>query len=591
MSARKRKPPRPTPPETRTAPPPAQAQPAQHPPSHPAQPGRSGGLPLAALCLVLLGVLWAYWPVLGAEFINFDDNAYVYDNPVVREGLSWSGAAWAFGRAHASNYHPLTWLSHMLDVQLFGLDPAGHHAVNLLLHLVNTLLVFLLLRRWTGPWRALAVAALFGLHPLHVESVAWVAERKDVLSGLFFLLTLGAYDRYVRAPGPGRYALVFVLLALGLLAKPMLVTLPCLLLLLDWWPLGRLHLQDPRGIRRCVLEKLPLFALVGASILTTLWAQGGAGALAGLDELPLAQRLANVPVAYAIYLWKTLWPAQVGLFHPFLPVPLWQSLSATGLLLLLSLALLRLRATCPGALTGWFWFLGLLVPVIGLVQVGGQAWAARYVYLPHLGLFWGLAELACLGLGQARMQHLRSVMAGALAMICLAAAWGTREQARLWENSETLYRHSLAVSAPNYLLHYNLGVHLSGKGRYAEAMAAYEEALRIQPRYYKAMNNLAWLLATAPEGLLPHGERDVRRGVALALQALETAQAMGALHPALLDTLGAALAAAGEYERAATTAGQAAQIAREAGLEELARELESRLPLYEQGRPFRLPNP
>lgn len=528
---------------------------------------------LAAFTLLLAFGSWAYTPVLQAEFINYDDNDYVYANPVVQAGLTSRGAAWAFTTAHASNYHPLTWLSHMLDVELFGLDPGAQHGVNLFFHLANTLLLFALVWSATGRSRgALAVAALWSLHPLHVESVAWISERKDVLSAFFFLCTLLAWVWYARGRTMIRYVLVCVALALGLLAKPMLVTTPCVLLLLDWWPLGRL--RAPRDLGRLLLEKVPLFLLAGGSVWATLWAQGEAGALASLGELPLADRLANVPVAYLTYVWKTFWPTKLGVFYPFNTPPAWQALGALLLLLGMTLLLWRLRRRAPWGLMGWLWFLGTLLPVVGVVQVGGQAWADRYTYIPQMGLLWVLVW----GAGEFFFSG-RRVPAMALVVLCgLALGWAAHAQALHWRDSESLYSRTLAVTRNNYMIHYNLAVHYRGQERYAEAIEQYEAALRVAPGYFKALNNLAFLLAAAPDPEL----RDPRRAVELAEKAL----AAGGPNPALLDTLAMALAAAGDHEMALQAAHQAATMARRAGLEAMALEIESRMPLYGQGRGY-----
>jgi len=530
--------------------------------------------PVAALGLLLLLTAWAYSPVLDAAFINFDDGDYVYNNPAVRAGLTLQGAAWAFVSAHASNYHPLTWISHMLDAELFGMDAGAHHAVNLALHLGNVALLFWFLAAATSRrWAALAVAGLWALHPLHVESVAWVSERKDVLSTLFFLGTLLAWVWYARSPGVLRYLAAFALLALGLLAKPMLVTTPCLLLILDWWPLGRF--RSWRHFGRLLLEKTPLFALAAGSALATLWAQGGAGAMASLQELPLAARVLNLPVACVTYVWKTFWPTDLGLLYPFVTPALWLSLSCLALLLAATAALWRWRRTAPWGLAGWLWFLGTLAPVSGVIQVGGQAWADRYSYIPHMGLFillvWGADRLAH------RLPREGVARGAATALVCFLLAWGAHAQAARWQDSERLYRHTLEVTENNYIIQYNLAVHYREQGRWQEAVEAYEAVLETAPGYYKALNNLAYLLAAAPSSVV----RDPDRALELARRALA---ARGGDDPAVLDTLAAALAASGRFEEAVQTLARAAAIARRAGLQAMAGEIESRLPLYREKR-------
>ncbi len=548
---------------------------------HEARPRFSlGALQLAVALALLLVTAWAYAPVLQADFINFDDDDYVYANPAVTAGLSPQGVAWAFTSAHASNYHPLTWIAHMCDVELFGLDAGAHHGVNLLFHLLNVLLLYVLLLRATRQgWCALAVAALWALHPLHVESVAWIAERKDVLSAFFFLLTLLAWVRYAEASRLKKIVFTAVPLACGLLAKPMLVTAPCVLLLLDYWPLQRME-RGARDVWRLVREKWTLFLLAGASVALTLWAQGGAGALATLDELPLSARLANVPVAYVTYLVKTFWPSGLGVFYPFAPVPLGATLAAACLLVAVTAVCWLARRKAPYALMGWLWFVGMLAPVVGVIQVGGQAWADRYAYLPHIGLFWALVWGAAAILRRSSRPWTLG-LAVSLA-VCAPLAWGVRLQAGYWENSETLYRRTLDVTRDNYMIQYNLAVHYRGEKRWKEAVAAYEAALQMRPDYYKALNNLAFLLAAAPRAELRDGPRAVR----LAQRALQQG---GRGNPALLDTLAAALAAAGRYDAALETATQAVRIARHAKLADMAAEIETRLPYYRRGSAYTLP--
>ncbi len=540
-----------------------------------------------AAAVVLFGlVTWAYLPVLSAEFISFDDNDYVYDNDVVRQGLTLHGVVWAFTSTHAANYHPLTWISHMLDVQLFGLDAGAHHAVNVLLHLLNAALLLLVVARYGGWfWGALVVAALFALHPLRVQSVAWVAERKDLLCALFFLLCLAAWRDWVLRPGRLRLALVCVLLALGLLAKPMLVTLPCVLLLLDVWPLGRLQGQSVFSGRmlRLLLEKLPLFALAGGSVLLTLLAQGGGGAVSTLQQLPLYYRLANAVTAYWMYIWKTLWPTGLGLFYPLRPTSEILALAAAVGLVLVSLALYLPRKRAPYGLMGWLWYLGILLPVIGLVQVGGQAWADRYSYIPLIGLLWGAVwagrDIWTRLPAPERLKAWGAV--GLVLALCLPLAWGTRTQAGYWKDSETIYRQTLAHTEHNYLIHFNLAVEYRKQGRFQEAIRHYEASLEADASYHSAMNNLAFLLATAPDPALRDGERAVR----LARRALELG---GRSHPGLLDTLAVALAETGRLDEALSTARRAAAIAEHVGMHDVAAEIRGRIPLFQEGRALRI---
>ncbi|HVM48466.1 MAG TPA: tetratricopeptide repeat protein [Candidatus Acidoferrum sp.] len=544
--------------------------------------------PSLAICLLLvLGTLAAYWPITRHEFVNYDDTDYVTQNAYVQAGLSAKGFAWAWTSEVARNWHPVTMFSHMLDCQLFGLRAGGHHLTSLLLHAANAVLLFLLLRSITGAtWRSAWVAALFALHPLHVESVAWVAERKDVLSTLFFLLTLWAYASYARRSGlrirettvnPRRtaqhaprntpvapratsrtaaflfYALALLLFALGLMSKPMLVTLPFVLLLLDYWPLGRftsLESQaqrlgskvsslaskqettrttshatfDPRHARKSqivnrILEKLPFFALSAASCVVTFRVQQKGGAVLDAVNLPLTARLINAVVSYARYLVKMMWPEHLAaLYVRSVPWPEWEvALAAVFLLTATALALIfarRLRYL-P---VGWFWYLGTLVPVIGLVQVGMQTMADRYTYIPLIGIFviiaWGGWDLAACRLrNNAAAPDLGSAEAsdwaawrwtaqcprvGALAVVALAVLAAclvcTRAQLPYWENSERLFQRMIAVDPGNYMAHYNLGNLYSRQDKPAQAVQEYEAALRAQPHYAEAENNLGSVL-------------------------------------------------------------------------------------------------
>jgi tetratricopeptide (TPR) repeat protein len=463
---------------------------------------------LFAAGLVLLTAL-VYAPVLRHGFVNYDDNLYVSGNPVVRQGLTWEGLRWAWTAAVACNWHPVTMLSHMLDVELYGVRPGWHHLTNLLLHLANVVLLFEVLRRMTGAtWRSAAVAALFAVHPLHVESVAWISERKDVLSGLFFLLTLGAWLRYVRRPAAGRYLLALLAFALGLLAKPMLITLPFVLLLLDVWPLGRLPLaampaasertERRRALRALLLEKLPFVVLAVAVSAVALYTQRGA--MASLAALPLRRRAANALVSYVVYLGKSLWPSRLAVIYPLPPsIPLWKAALAAALLAALTaLALARLRRA-PWLAVGWLWFAGMLAPVSGLVQVGRQAMADRYTYLPSIGLFiavvWSAhalaqaalpGELPARGPGATR----RALLGAGAAVVIAALALTARVQVGAWRDSLTLFRHAAAVTDGNYVAAFHLGEELRMRGDRAEARRYYREALRIRPTLARARQRL-----------------------------------------------------------------------------------------------------
>jgi tetratricopeptide (TPR) repeat protein len=426
----------------------------------------------------------AYARVAGNGFLDLDDGTYVTGNPIVQQGLTWRGVQWAFTTGHGANWHPLTWLSHMLDVQLFGMNAGGHHLTNLVLHVASTLLLLRLFLAMTDAlWPSAFVAAVFGLHPLHVESVAWVAERKDVLSAFFWILTTLAYVGWTRERSPGRYALVVVLYALGLMSKPMLVTLPFTLLLLDVWPLGR-------GARLW-REKIPLFLLAAASSLVTFLVQRAGGAMSLSETIPFGSRAANAVVACAGYLGKALVPARL---LPFYPLPRGGPAAAAvaGSALLLAAATFlawRERARRPSWLVGWLWFLGTLVPVIGLVQVGPQAMADRYAYVPMIGLSAAVA----FGFPRAAPALL---LAGALAWSAL-----TWRQAGLWKDDRTLFGHMVEVDPGNHLGHGVLGNVALHERRYDEAIREYREALRLEPAYALWSSNLgrAYLLTGRPD--------------------------------------------------------------------------------------------
>jgi tetratricopeptide (TPR) repeat protein len=433
-------------------------------------------LPLYIGLLLALVTLVTFLPVTGHDFVRFDDPLYVTKNSEVQAGLTGEGLVWALTANVASNWHPLTLLSHMLDCQLYGMNPRGHHLTSLLLHVLSTVLLFEVLRRMTGStFKSAAVAALFGLHPTHVESVAWVAERKDVLSGLFWILTMGAWHRYVKEPSRGRYGMTMFFLVLGLLSKPMVVTLPFVLLLLDVWPFRR-------GIRReRIREKIPLFALSIASSVVTVIAQSTS--LASTESFSLSHRLANAILSYVNYVEMTVVPRGLAVFYPIPPsFSAWKvALAAVTLAIVTAAALLAVRRA-PYFTVGWLWYLGTLVPVIGLIQVGAQSMADRYTYLPTIGLFliaaWGLPDLL------PRKKAARAVLAAVAVAALLALAVGTRLQLRYWVDSEALFRHAAAVTERNYLAHLNLAQILAerdGPGDRAEAMDHFRQAKAIRP--------------------------------------------------------------------------------------------------------------
>jgi tetratricopeptide (TPR) repeat protein len=464
-----------------------------------------------SLTVVILAV---FWQVRNNEFVNFDDGKYVTENRYVQDGLTWDGFVWAFTTTHANFWHPLTWLSHMLDGELYGLNPAGHHFTNLLLHIANTLLLFLVLRRMTGAlWRSAFVAALFALHPLHVESVAWASERKDVLSTLFWILTMGAYVSYAKSPELKRYLLVLLSFTLGLMAKPMLVTLPFVFLLLDYWPFARLQfkpladsraeqVEEPNKINyqgervvRLLVEKVPLLVFAAASSIMAFFAQQHGGAAKSFASFPMEVRVANALVSYVSYMAKMLWPKNLAVFypHPGNTVTVWQTALAGLLLLSLCVFVIRLAKGHPYLCVGWLWYLGTLVPVIGLVQVGDHGMADRYTYVPLIGLFimiaWGLPDLL------ARWPHRKIVLATSAAGLLSAFMICSWLQVRHWQNSITLFEQTLHVTAKSPLAHTNLGVALGAQGKLDKAIWHYSQALRIKSNYLEARINLGGALA------------------------------------------------------------------------------------------------
>jgi protein O-mannosyl-transferase len=471
-----------------------------------------GGVSDRVAIAVGLAVVTAlfYVPVLDAGFLNWDDPAYVSQNPSIRT-FGWATVAWAFTTFQEGIWHPLTWLSLALDHAIYGLDPRGFHLTNLLLHVANTVLVFVVWCRLTGAVaRSVLVAALFGLHPMHVESVAWVTERKDVLSTLFWLLTILAYVRYVRVATLAAYLLVVVAFALGLLAKPMLVTLPFVLLLLDWWPLDRLD-------RRAVLEKIPLLVLALAVIVVGVWAVAGVSAEAVPDPIPLGARIANAIVATTQYLWLTIWPLHLSPWysHPwFEGAPLSVAGVGGALLVLLALtafALASVRRT-PAVLVGWLWFLGTLVPVLGLLYNGRQGMADRYAYVPHIGLFVAIVWLvADMPLWRAPVP--RRAAAVAMATILLLLGGATAWQTRVWANDRTFWGYTVRVNRDSFIAHQALGSMLQAEGKSRDAIALYRRAIHIRPDLPKMHLVLGRLLART--GRLGPAAAEFRKGLAL----------------------------------------------------------------------------
>lgn len=441
-------------------------------------------LPSALLAAVTLAAYGRAW-TLG--FVNYDDPYYVVRNPHVLGGLSLPGIAWALSTTSASNWHPLTWISLMIDATIGGGDARVFHATNVLLHVANALLLLRVLQRLTRCfWRSVFVAVLFALHPLHVESVAWITERKDVLSTFFLLLTLAAYGRYARSPSRGAYVLVVLTFAAGLLAKPMLVSLPLVLLLLDFWPLGR---REEIGAGRLLLEKAPLFVLAAASCVVTLFAQRLA--LKPLEVLPLGERVANALVSAWVYIGQMLWPRRLAVFYPRSHPPLWQPVVGAILLVAVSVVAVRLARSRPWLPVGWFWYLVTLLPVIGLVQVGLQARADRYTYVPLIGLFivvaWGVPDLLH---RLAPRAALAAPLATAAVLVALALGAATSVQLGTWRSSIDLFTHALDVTESNAFAHFNLADAYSTQGNDEAELAHLREAVRIDPHFAEAHFNL-----------------------------------------------------------------------------------------------------
>lgn len=596
------------------------------------------------ICLFLAALTWlVFGQTLRHDFINYDDPRYVYENTKITSGVSLSGIAWAFTHIHSMNWHPLTTISHMLDCQVYGLKPGGHHFTNVLLHIVAAILLFLALQEMTGTfWNSAFVAAVFAIHPLRVESVAWIAERKDVLSGVFFMLTLLAYVHYVRLPSIGRYLVVVFALACGLMSKPMLVTLPFVLLLVDHWPLDRI---SGRFWKR-VAEKIPLLALSAVSSIGTLVAQKGA--VGWTEELPILERINNAIISYVLYIWQMVWPANLAVFYPhpenrLLP---WEIISSLLLLVCVTAIAIALRKQRPYLITGWLWYLGMLVPVIGLVQVGWQGRADRYTYLPQIGLYiaitWTVADLT------AFWRRQRTILSTAAILTIGVLTWRAWAQTWYWRDSETLFKHALAVTTNNDVAENNLGIvylrqgnvdeaisllqaavdlrpdnspahenlakALLQKGKVADALIHYqkllelqpdnievhnivgtaliqqrriregveewEKVLAIQPDNGNAMSNLAWVFATSPDDSL----RDGTKAIQLASEALRIS---GNRIPILFRTLAAAYAESGRFSEAIQTAQQGIELANSQGNSELAAELNGNIALYQEQRPLR----
>jgi len=604
------------------------------------------------ICLLLVSAtLLVYWQVSGHGFVNLDDGDYVFENQNVTTGITDKNVIWALTESHSANWHPLTWLSHMLDVEWYGLYPGGHHWTSLQIHMANGILLLLVLHSMTGAlWPSAFVALLFLLHPLHVESVAWVAERKDVLSTFFWLLSMWAYTRYVRNKSRADYAILLFSFGLGLMAKPMLVTLPFALLLIDYWPLARLR-KAPDGQRpawrRCIAEKTPLFLLSAASCLITFHVQRSAGAVLSHEAIPFAARLGNALVAYIDYMVKTIWPVRLAVFYPHPgSIPAGRVVLSCTILAALSLLFVHYRRRFPFLIVGWLWFLGTLVPVIGLVQVGLQKMADRYTYVPLTGLFmilaWGIFTLA------ARSNRRRIILGGVTSTVLPVLMACTWLQVGIWKDSMSLFTHALDVTRRNFMAHYaigrplmhlgkideaidhyvlslqirpdfkethnGLGIALTRKGDLAGAIHHHKTALRIDPAFAKPHYNLARIydrqdqpaeavhhyeeaLQIEPEMTIAlynlswllatdpdQGIRDGPRALELARELYDLTRSGEAL---ALDALAAAYAETGRFDEAIETIGEGIRLATKSGPPELLGGMHERMGLYLEGKPYR----
>jgi protein O-mannosyl-transferase len=589
---------------------------------------------IVGVSISLIAIIWlVFGETLHHPSINFDDPGYVFENPQITAGLTSAGVLWAFTHSHMQNWHPLTWISHMLDCQFFGLNAGGHHFTNVLLHTIAAILLFLVFQKMTGAlWRSAFVAALFAIHPLRVESVAWIAERKDVLSGVFFMVILGAYVRYVRKPSGLRYLVVVLLFALGLMAKPMLVTLPFVLLLLDYWPLGRLayisssvsktktRIACQRGqgsiVTQLILEKVPLLFLSAVSSIITLFAQREIAVPMG--SLPVSWRINNALVSYVAYIWQMICPVRLALVypHPEYLLSSWEVVAAIAFLAGATALVLTLRKAHRYLITGWFWYLGMLVPVIGIMQVGVQARADRYTYLPQIGLYlmatWTIADWST------GWRYRRQILVVAAAILIGALAWSAWVQDSYWRDSETLWTRTLAVTSHNDVAHASLASlflkddriddaisHseaavriqpdnvnardtlarcLFRRGRVNEAVAHLKETLRIAPDDDYAQANLAWVLATSPDASL----RDGTKALELAKNLTERpGHANDANAIQVLQILAAACAETGRFPEAVRTAQQALQLAIAQNNAALTESLQSNIDNYRRNLPWR----
>ena len=582
--------------------------------------GRPDRRATIAVCVSLTLVIWlVFWQTRNHDFINFDDDRYVYQNNEVSRGLTVEGLTWFLTHSHARLWHPLTTLSHMIDCQLYDLRPGGHHITNVVFHTLGTMLLFLALNQLTGFfWRSAFVATIFAIHPMRVESVAWVAERKDVLSGIFLALTLVAYVRYARAPDVPRYVAMSILFVCGLMSKATFVTVPLVLLLLDYWPLDRIH-SFPDA-RRVVLEKIPLVVLSLAASAVTVFVQ--TETMPSLDLLPLLPRIKNAIVSIVAYLRQMFWPSDLAIFypHPHDQLNIWVVVGCAGLILLITLIVFLLAKRRPYLLVGWLWFLILLFPVLGFFQAGLQSRADRFTYLPHIGITiavtWTIADLT------QRWRYRNAILASAA--ICLVAvlticAW---KQTTYWRDSVSVWNRALMVTTDSQIAHQNLAAALWSRGDFAGsqvhsrtaniikaekalkdfplniaardilgtlliqagdvhgAITQWETSLQIDPHDGNALNNLAWIFATYPDDSIRNGTR-----------AVELAQSATVLpggdSPIVLRTLAAAYAESGDFAKATETAQHAMDLATTQGNSSVAQTLQHERELYQAQKPYR----
>lgn len=572
-------------------------------------------LDIAISCALVVGTLGIYWHGLENHFVDYDDGLHVVDNEYVRNGLTWTDVRWAFSTCKTGIWHPLTWLSLQLDSQVYGPRPWGFHFTNLWLHCANSLLLFAALRAMTGDsWPAALTAALFAWHPLHVESVAWISERKDVLSAFFWMLTLLAYWHYARKPSFVRYVVVLTALILGLMAKPMLVTMPFVLLLLDYWPLGRLKSEAgaaPETRRRgqpvpaialpadrvssLILEKTPLFLASAATSVLAWYAQQSVGAIQGLEKFSLPVRLQNAAAAYAGYLLRTLAPTDLAVYypHPAAEVAAGHWLSEAAVLLVITAAAVRYRRLAPYLFVGWFWFVGTLVPVIGIVQIGDQASADRYTYIPLIGIFlavsWGSRALL------ARSAPLRSVAAPVVAVVLLYFLCLTWYQVGFWHDSQALWMHAIEVTKDNVVAYHNLGCVYARSGKHEDARKLFRVAIDLDPNYALARTNLGYLLASDKKyaEAIEHFEKAVAlqpesvaalQGLGGALTELGRQEEAVAILTKMFLLQAAQVAASGKFEEAASLLRTALKMTNAAQRLDLSAQIESRLRAYESHR-------